>query len=78
MSELLKQYNVQLTEAQQEQLNTLAKEIFSHSFKGSYEHQDENANCVECQSLCHGYEGGYSYSFDPDAFFGKLIAKLKS
>lgn len=26
MSELLKQYNVQLTEAQQEQLNTLAKE----------------------------------------------------
>lgn len=26
MSELLKQYNVQLTETQQEQLNTLAKE----------------------------------------------------
>ena len=52
--------------------------IFSHPFKGSYEHQDENGNWVEGPALGHGYEGGYDYSFNIDVFFGNLIAKLKS
>ena len=54
------------------------EDIFSHPFQGSYEHKDENGNWVEGPALGHGYEGGYDYSFNPDAFFGKLIAKLKS
>ena len=56
----------------------VGEDIFSHPFQGSYEHKDENGNWVEGPALGHGYEGGYSYSFDPDAFFGNLIAKLKS
>ena len=56
----------------------VGEDIFSHPFKGSYEHQDENGNWVEGPSLGHGYEGGYDYSFNPDKFFGNLIAKFKS
>lgn len=56
----------------------VGEDIFSHPFTGSYEHKDENGNWVPGPALGHGYEGGYSYSFDADAFFGSLIAKLKS
>lgn len=33
--------------------------IWSHPFTGSYEHQDENVNCVEGPALVHDYHGGY-------------------
>ena len=56
----------------------VGEDIFSHPFTGSYEHKDENGNWVPGPALGHGYEGGYSYSFDADDFFGKLLAKIKS
>jgi hypothetical protein len=46
----------------------VGEDIFSHPFKSSYEHQDENGNWVEGPALGHGYEGGYDCSFNPDTF----------
>lgn len=37
----------------------IGKDIFSHPFSGSYEHQDENGNWVEGPALGHGYEGEF-------------------
>ena len=37
----------------------VGEDIFSHSFSGSYEHQDENGNWVPGPALGHGYEGGF-------------------
>ena len=54
----------------------VGEDIFSHPFTGSYEHKDENGNWVPGPALGHGYEGGYSFEFDPDDLFNKLKVKF--
>ena len=47
----------------------VGEDIFSHPFTGSYEHKDENGNWVPGPALGHGYEGGYSFEFDPQTIY---------
>lgn len=56
----------------------VGEDIFSCPFTGSYEHKDENGNWVPGPALGHGYDGGFSFAFDPDDLFSKLVAKFKS
>ena len=54
----------------------VGEDIFSHPFTGSYEHKDENGNCVPGPALGHGYECGYECNFDINSFFSKFKNKL--